>query len=158
MFEVLWWAWCSKVRSVPPEAFLKISRQNRDVRRSVVGVMFEGLWRPCRGPLRGLSLNFRAPEICIDKSRLCQKMRTVIAVIFHPSRALSDSVRQSYDRFSVNAAQNPQTETALLARSSIKGRCSPFYREHRDHHARPYPMCKAHNRATPLSGSFRAIS
>jgi len=70
-------------------------------------------------------------------------MRTVIAVILHPSRALFDSIRQS-----CVAAQNPQTETAFLARNSIKGSRSPFYRTHRDHHARPYPVCKAQNRAT----------
>jgi len=122
----------------------------RNVRKSVVGVMFEGCSKvrgvPARGPCRELSLHFQAYKISIDEICLCKKMRTVIvviAVIVHPSRALFDSVRQSYDRFSINAAQNPQNETAFLARSSTKRRVSPFYHAHRDQHTRPYPVCKA---------------
>jgi len=46
--------------------------------------MFEGVWWALSSKVRGV-------------------MRTVIAVILHPSRALFDSVSQSYDRFSVSA-------------------------------------------------------
>jgi len=113
------------------------------------------VWLPSNSSLTSLAINFRAPKICIDKSRLCKKMRTVIAVIFHPSRALFDLIHhQSYDRFSVNAAKNPQTQTAFLARNSIKGRCLPLYCAHRDHHACSCPVCKEQHRVAPFRDYF----
>ena len=105
--------------------------------------VFEGPWRPCRGLFSEFSSTRKGIHAHFDESRLCEKMRTVFAVILHPTRAFFESIRQSCDHFSVNAAQNPQTETAFLARNSIKGRCSPFYRAHHDYHTRPFLVCKA---------------
>ena len=78
------------------------------VRRSEVPLATEAFFGIFRAP-------GGAPTPISDKSRLCKKMCTVIAVIFHPSRAPKSSIRQRYDHFSVQAAQNPQTKTTFSA-------------------------------------------
>ena len=82
-------------------------------------------------------------------------MRTVIAVIFHPYRALFDSISQSCDHFSVKAAQNPQTETAFLARSSIKGRKAPFYHSTQQPSRSPFPSVQSTALCGAVSTYFR---
>ena len=92
------------------------------------GVRLRGVrtsvWALCskvRGAARrgGFFSEFSIPQKVIrahfDKYRLCKQMITVIAVILHPSRALFDSIRQSYDRNSVPAAKNSQTKTTFPA-------------------------------------------
>jgi len=81
-------------------------------------------------------------------------MRTVIAIILHPSRVLFESICQSYDNFNVNAETNPQTETAFLVRMSINGRKRPSAIAHCNRRARPFPLYNTQGSAAPYRHCF----
>ena len=91
-----------------------------------VGVMFEG--PRCRSPRRLFFEIFELPKRRprpFSINRVYKKMRTVFAVICHPSRAPKTLMRRRYGQNSVTAAKNPQTKQPFWLVAQQKGAFRP---------------------------------